>query len=185
MALEIRTKDKIFLVVVMPILVSALYWWMWRDDAAKRLRNLQEEDLKLVELEDFPMEYKKAENRFSASSLKLEEARRLKPSCEFTLPSTDATFAERESVVLEILRKSGLEILRISSSEHDNSANADEFQLATNYRGQLRRYTLSGTYPSVMRALKKLSNNRVAVIPEEVGMTVSGHSARWIIEVLL
>ncbi|MBO5642907.1 MAG: hypothetical protein J6S51_02760 [Kiritimatiellae bacterium] len=185
MALEVRTKDKVFLAVLIPILTAFLYWWIWRDDALKRLRSLQEEDLKLIEVDDFPMEYQKAQMRFDASKLKLENAKLLKPSQQLVSPSIDSTFAERETIVLDILRQSGLEILRISSSERDNSANANEFQLATNYKGQLRRYTLSGTYPSVMRALKKLSNHRVAVIPEEVGMTILGHSARWVIEVLL
>jgi hypothetical protein len=74
---EIRTKDKLFLAVVVPVAIIAAYWYGWRASAGRRLAELETSHAQLVAVEDFPMEKRRAERELAEANAELEAEKKI------------------------------------------------------------------------------------------------------------
>jgi len=186
---EIRTKDKIFLAVVVPAALIAAYWYGWRSPSCRKLAELQSREAQLVEIEDFPMEKRRAERELADAKAELEAERNApEPQIE-VVSARDASEAEREREALEIIRGAGLSVVAGEAPKAGtipNSGKAGELLKATGLRPVPihRSYTVDGRYPNVVKALKAFSEKKMAVIPDSVQMRAAGRS-RWTLEVWL
>lgn len=183
--MEIRMKDKLFVAFFVPLVLAALYWWFWRQDAVKELDALRDADSRLVMLEDFPAARAAAQRRLEAAEADLARARKLAASVEKVDPSQSATFAERESLLVSLFRETGLDLLQCSSSSAQGSPLEGDFLAASGRKPVQRMYVLTGSYPAVRRALELIAERRLAVVPEKLFMNVEAGRVRWTLEVLL
>ena len=185
----IRTKDKLFLAVAVPLAAVAAYVYFWRIDAEKRAGELEAEHAALVEVDDYPMEKLRAENRLAQAQIELEQEKAAPRPVSKMHAEQDATLADRQSAVLDIFREHGLVVLRAEILEADKAGMCpDAIWRASCWRrgctARLHRYTLDGAYPAVKRALDAFASGQMAVIVERVGMK-PGASGRWTLEVWL
>lgn len=190
--IEVRTKDKIFTAVAIPLLAAAAYVWLWRMDAAAKLEAQAKELSTLVEEEDYPFEMRRAQSRLADAQADLE-AEKSTPMPQLEVAAApNATLAKRESDVLAVLRESGLEIRRselIRVAADGETADAaialrDASPGTRSAPVALRRYTLDGTYPLVKKALETFAVRKMPVIAERLEMK-SAPLARWTMEVWL
>lgn len=189
---EIRTKDKLFLAVVVPVAVIAAYWYGWRTSASKRLAELETRHEQLVAVEDFPMEKRRAERELVEANAELEAERKVPPPQTKVSADAQASAAERERQVLQLLREAGLTVVGSTASKDGagasgpNAAKGGELLKATGLRNAPvhRAYTVDGRYPDVVKALKAIDERKMAAIPDRVQMRASGRN-RWTLEIWL
>ncbi len=184
----VRTKDKLFLIVVVPAVLAAAYAYFWRMDAAKRIERLETRRDSLVSEEDFPFEKAAAERRLASAREELERERATPPAELGVRARADATPAERERDVLRVFGECGLGIVRsnvegtveeLQSSSPASVAGGVALR-ETGFRPEpvLRRYVLDGSYPAVKRALDRFASEKLAVVPARVEMR-DAERERW------
>lgn len=171
---EIRTKDKLFLAVVVPIAALAAYWFLWRADAGRKVAELEREETRLVTEEDFPLEKSRAERDVKSAEEELA-AEKAVPVPRLKVDGRkEAVAAERELGVLNVFRACGLKVMRVVSESgvaHRTARTADVLKATGLRPDPVRRvYALDGRYPEVVKALETLASERLAVIPESVSM---------------
>lgn len=179
--MEVRLKDKIFLAFALPVAAIAAYFWLWRNDAAKKLSALEEKSSALVAKEDFEGEMARALARQAAAEKSLEEERMIKINANQVIASIDSSSAERESKVLNVFRSSGITVIRSEIAD----GMSEEAQLALENAGAARKsvcrkYLLDGTYPGIKKALDLFSLEKMAIIPERVEMRGTS-VGRWVL----
>ena len=76
---EIRTKDKLFLAVVVPVALLAAYWYGWRASAGRQLADLQGREAQLVTAEDFPIEKRRADHELAEAKAELDAEKKVPP----------------------------------------------------------------------------------------------------------
>ena len=189
---EIRTKDKLFLAVVVPVALLAAYWYGWRASAGRQLADLQGREAQLVTAEDFPIEKRRADHDLAEAKAELDAEKKVPPQAgAAALVAADAgtSEAERERQILLLLREAGLTVVGSEKPKGDTAAHAckaGELLKATGVRPVPihRAYTLDGRYPDVVKALKALAERKMAAIPDCVQMRATGRN-RWTLEVWL
>lgn len=180
----IRTQDRLFVFLAVPLALVAAYVWFWRIDTARQIRAARGESAALVTADDFPFEMKKAERRLADARAELAAEQALPPPVLKVKGNAAATAAERESEVLRILRAAGLGILR-SDVVTDAGALAEKLAATGVCPAPIgRRYTLDGAYPAVRRALDAFAAEERAVLVERVEMRAAG-AGRWTITLWL
>jgi len=171
----IRTKDKVFLAVVVPTAVAAAYWHFWRSDVTRRIDALERERDALVAVGDFPVEKTQAERQLASAQEALTAERKVPMPDTKVKGNASDNVASRELTVLEILRSAGLTVTRSVVTERMES-HAGSVLRATGTRPQpvCRTYEIGGRYPDFLNALRTLAARELAVIPECVGMPKPG-----------
>lgn len=173
----IRTKDKLFLAVVVPIALAAAYIYFWRTDAVRQVEALEREDATLVTVEDFPVERQRAQQLLTMAKEELAaEEKRPMPVAKVKA-NADDSIAARERAVLGIFRLAGLTVERSDKSEQED-ATASGVLNRTGLRPTpvCRQYTIVGCYPQICASLRTFVEREMAVIPDRVEMTAPG---RW------
>lgn len=186
---EIRTKDKLFLAVVVPVALLAAYWYGWRASAGRQLAELQGRETQLVTAEDFPTEKRRADHELAEAKAELDTEKKVPPPQVAVMADAGTSEAERERQILLLLRESGLTVVGSEKPKGDTAAHAckaGELLKATGVRPVPihRAYTLDGRYPDVVKALKALAERKMAAIPDCVQMRATGRN-RWTLEVWL
>lgn len=173
----VRTKDKLFLAVVVPLALVAAYVGLWRRNAAREVSALDARLAGLVEEADFPVEERKLEAALKRAAEARAAAEALPPVRAAVRADAAARPAEREREVVAVLREAGLSVLRSErvSEVRGESAGAAVLR-ATGARPEpvLRRYLLDGGYPAVRRALGAFAAREMAVVIETVAMRADG-----------
>jgi len=173
---EIRTKDKIFLAVVMPVAIAAAYFYFWRNDVARRVVELSRERNSLVAVEDFSFEKQQAERQLALAREELAAEEKIPmPAAKVKADASDSV-AARELAVLEVFRGAGLSVTSSAAAEAKESR-AGNVLKATGARPApvCRTYQIGGRYPDVVTALRTVASREMAVIPEGVAMSKPGH----------
>ena len=186
---EIRTKDKLFLAVVVPAALLAAYWYGWRASAGRQLAELQSREAHLVTAEAFPIEKRRADHELAEAKAELEAEKKVPPPQVAVVADADTSEAERERQILQLLREAGLTVVGSETPKGAAAAYAGkvgELLKATGVRPVPihRAYTLDGRYPDVVKALKTLAERKMAAIPDCVQMRATGRN-RWTLEVWL
>lgn len=191
---EIRTKDKLFLAVVVPLAAVVCYWFGWRADAVRRLDDLERRHAALVAEDDFAFEMAKARRELAASEAELESERKT-PAPETKVKARcESVVAERERAVLKVLNGAGLFVSAAKSvlteqdvqSEDERAFVGSDVLKATGVCPQpiLRTYVVEGCYPQVVKALETFATRQMAVIPEKVNLLGTGRG-RWTLSLWL
>lgn len=168
----IRTKDKLFLAVVVPAALVAAYVFFWRTDTARRVAALRDEDAALVTVEDFSAERQRAQGALATAREELSvEGNRPLPALRVKAQAADGV-ATRERAVLEVFRHAGLTVARSDGAENADAATR-EVLARTGARPEpvCRRYAIVGSYPQVCAALRSFAEREMAVLPECVEMS--------------
>ena len=182
--MEIRTKDRLFLLVAVPVAAAAGYCWLWRSDAVKQIDTLERRCAALVEKEDFPLEKKRAERELGLAGAELEKERKIETRSPEVVAERGENAAERERTVLAVFRESGLAVRRGEIVKEPNAAAATLKATGLRPKPVVRRYTLEGRYPQLVRALELFASRKLAVIVASIAMG-GGDRGRWILEVTL
>ena len=98
---EIRTKDKLFLAVVVPLAAAAIYWFGWRADAGRRIDALRQRQSALVSQEDFDDEMARARRQADAAREELAAERSAPAPVSKVKGGADESEAERSRTVVE------------------------------------------------------------------------------------
>ena len=193
---EIRTKDKLFLAVVVPLALVAVYWYGWRAEAGRRLDGLERRHATLVTEADFPFEMATARRNLAATEAELEAERKLPPPEAKVKARRESVAAERERAVLNVLNGAGLFVAAAKNAQTDSNSRFDETaawmsESARAFVGGttlaatgvcpnpiLRTYVVEGRYPQVVKALETFASRQMAVIPEKVNLNES-ERGRW------
>ena len=193
---EIRTKDKLFLAVVVPLALVAVYWYGWRAEAGRRLDGLERRHATLVTEADFPFEMATARRNLAATEAELEAERKLPPPEAKVKARRESVAAERERAVLNVLNGAGLFVAAAKNAQTDSNSRFDETaawmsESARAFVGGttlaatgvcpnpiLRTYVVEGRYPQVVKALETFAARQMAVIPEKVNLNES-ERGRW------
>lgn len=193
---EIRTKDKLFLAIVVPLAAVACYWFGWRTDAARRFGDLERRHATLVAEDDFDFEMAKARRELAASEADLEAERKIPVPEAKVKARRESVAAERERAVLEVLHGAGLFVSAASGAQVElNPQYENEDALSVESERAfvggdilkatgvclepiLRMYVVEGRYPQVVKALEAFATRQMAVIPEQVNVSESGRG-RW------
>ena len=186
---EIRTKDKLFLAVVVPAALLAAYWYCWRASAGRQLDELHSRQAQLVTADDFPMEKRRADRELAEARAELEAEKKIPRPQVAVVAEAVASEAERERQTLQVFREAGLTVVAREAPRADAAADsgmAGELLKATGARPRpsRRAYTVDGRYPDVVRALRAFDERKMAVIPDCVQMRETGRN-RWTLEVWL
>ena len=186
--MEIREKDRLFLLVVIPLTAIAVYCWQYRIDAAARIAAAERRLGALVETEDFPLERATAERRLAEAKAELERERTTPVPSVLVKGDRNESAAVRELAAMAVFREAGLVIRRVEDGEayrgEDSSSAAAALLKATGVRPSpvARRYGLEGAYPAFRAALAAFAERESAVIVTAVGMSGEG---RWTVEAVL
>lgn len=173
----IRTKDKLFLAVVIPVALAIAYLCIWRAGESRRVGEMEREDAALVTVEDYPAELEKCRRLLEEAQAELEaEEKHPMPETKFK-GSADDSMAARELAVLEVLGIEGLLVGKSRNAEVDVQT-VREVLVRTGLRPDpvCREYSVAGSYPKICSALRTIAERKMSVIPERVEMTEPG---RW------
>lgn len=173
----VRTKDKLFLAVAVPLVLVAAYMGLWRRDAARAVSELDARLAGLVEAADFPFEERKLKEGLRRAEEARAAAEALPPVRAAVRADAAARPAEREREVIAVLREAGLAVMRSERAAEMRGETAGAAVLrATGTRPEpvLRRYLLDGGYPAVRRALGAFAAREMAVVVETVAMRADG-----------
>jgi len=178
----LRNKDRIFLAVVLPVALTAAYWFGWRAAAGRRLAADAARAAVLVSAEDFPSEMARAKRARDAALAERDAARKLPPprTCLRGDPGEGA--AQREKYVLDTLREAGLSVLKSAPAKEAGAGG--ECLKATGVRPApvCRTYTVAGVYPRVAAALAAFARRELAVVPARLRLEDSARGT-WTLEV--
>lgn len=189
---EIRMKDKLFLAVVVPVAALALYWYGWRESAAKRESALKSRLSALVAEEDFPVEKARASRALASARAELAAEKGIPMPQTKVKGNPAASVSERETAFLGVLAEFDVAVLSsggpdsLGASGGDAVRGGDEALAASGacQRPVLRAYVLEGKYPAVVKALEAVAEREMAVVPETAAMRESGRG-KWTLEVWL
>lgn len=186
---KMRTKDLIFLVVVVPAALVSAYWYCWRASAGRRIAELQGRQAQLVTAEDFPSEKRRADRELAEARAELEAEKKVPQPQVAVVAEAGESEAERERRAIEVFREAGLTVVASEAPKGDAAAGAGRaggLLKATGTRPfpSRRAYTVDGRYPDVVKALRAFAERKMAVIPDCVRMRATGRN-RWTLEVWL
>lgn len=181
---KMRTKDKVFLAVALPVAACAAYFCFWRLPAVRRIGALAAEEARLPNVEDFPAERRALEKRLAAAERELEEARAEKAPESSVRGDAGAGAAERQGRVLAAFAKHGARVVRVEPvAERSDGwgARGGETLRATGLRPapEAMRFTVEAPYRDFTAALEEFAAERAAVVPESVTMGRAGAKCRW------
>jgi len=172
----IRTKDKLFLLVVAPLALAAAYVFLWRGDAVRRVDACRGELAELVSAEDFPDARAQAERRLAQALEELSAEKKVAmPAAQVTAEVGDSV-AARERAVRSVFRQAGLVVTRSAHAEPKAPAAGDALR-RTGVRPDpvCRLYVIDGGYAPLCTALRTFGIRKMAVIPDRVEMARPGH----------
>ena len=160
---EIRTKDKLFLALVVPATVATLYWFGWRADAGRRIDSLRQRQSALVSQEDFDDEMSRARRQADAARDELAAERNTPAPASRVKGDAAESEAERSRTVVDAFRAAGLKMVR----SHPPAMDALK-KTSIRPNPMVRRWTVDGTYPSLLSALDGFVSRELAIVPLSV-----------------
>ena len=167
---EIRTKDKIFLAIVVPAAVAALYWFGWREGEWRKIDALRQRQSALVSQEDFDDEMARANRQVRAAREELAAERNVAAPASKVKGNAGESEAERGRAVVETLRAAGLKIVRSEVSDGAQSVLDALKRTAVRPNPTVRRWTVDGAYPALMSALDGFVSGELALVPVSVSI---------------
>lgn len=183
--IEIRPKDRLFLLVAAPLALAAAYVFLWRGEAAARLEADGRTVRALVAPEDFDRTLAAAERARAEAEDGFARAQAEPVPAAAVAADAAESAAERERAVLAVFREAGLHVVSSRPSAESDARALDALKATGSRPGPLRRvYLVDGRYPDVVSALAVFSARKMAVVLESLSMS-DAPLPRWKLEVWL
>lgn len=178
--IEVRTKDKIFLAVLVPLALVACHFHFLRAPEARRLAVLRTEQARLPDIEQFPAERRRLEKRLLDARAALDAARAEKPPEAAVRGSAEETVAARHGAAVRTFAEAGLRVVRVETVS-GGASRGDAVLQGTGVRPApaARRFVLEGDYGAFLAALGAWMEAKAAVVPESVSMEGGAQTCRW------
>ena len=180
--IEIGLRDKIFVAVVLPLTLAALYSQIWRPKIVSRLQALESRDRSTVSEVRFPGEKRSLVQAAEAAEkeLKAEEAKKL-PASKFAGSPKDSR-AVRTQMVVEVFRAAALRVVSSEVVETRGDSRETALLRATGTIADAvkRKYVLKGTFSAVRAALEGFVERKMPVVVSSVD---SVNGLDWRVEV--
>lgn len=178
--IEVRVKDRLFVLVMLPLALAGLYLGFVRTGLSERLEKLTMRERELVTEEDFPLELRRAEMRRDEACAELAAAKAMPPPVSRVKATAGASLAEREAAAIAVLRETGLSVAKMERVEGGDVAILQLTGFCPN--PVVRGFSIDGGYPAVKRALEILVERELALAVQRLAMDEDG---RWRIEIIL
>ncbi len=179
---EMRTKDKLFLVSVVPLALALVYFWYPRQSAVSRCKTLQERDRATVTHEEYPGKKRVMAAALGQAQAALDAEKGKKPPEPEVVGSADVTAARRTRDVVAVFREAGMRVVSVSLAEKRDETRAANALRATLVRPApvKRMYDIEGSYPSLKKALETFVKDKAPVVASSLQ---SGGDDRWRVEI--
>jgi len=181
--MEIRTKDKVFLAVVVPLALIAAYVGLVAMPTGKRIAVLREQHRTLPDVDMFPAEKRTLERKAAEVEQELAAERAVKPSELSVKGDPAATVAARQDAALAKFTAAGVRVLKVQPlAEGENSDARGRSVLAATGRcpaPEARVFTVEADYSAFAAALAAFAKDQVAVVPESISLRAGGRTCRW------
>jgi hypothetical protein len=176
--IEVRSKDKVFLAIALPMVVAGLYFWWVRPAEIKKLDVLKAQDRVTVTEAEYPSAKRIAEKAEKEALAKLESERAIPlPAPKVVGKESDAP-AVRTRAVVENFRKSGVRVVSSAVVEENNVSRSASVLKVTGIRHLplVRAYAIEGDFRSLCAALHGFEKAKMPVIVDSVA---SEGGNRW------
>lgn len=179
----IRTKDKIFLAVVVPLAIVGAYVFGLAMPAQKRIAALREQHRVLPDVDMFPTEKRTLQRKVAETEKELAAEKAVKPPEMSVKGDPAAMVAVRQDAVLAMLTAAGVQVVKVQPVATDGEGGArGRAVLAATERcpaPEARVFTVEADYASLVAALKAFADRQAPVVPESISLRVGGRTCRW------
>lgn len=184
--MTVRTKDKVFLAVLVPVALVAAFLWFERMPTSKRLGALRAEQARLPDADLFPSERRQLEGRLAEAEKALAAARAEKPAELAVKGDAGTTMAARQDAALAAFTAKGARIVRVEPAASGRDATREMSRGGAVLEGtgirpvpEARTFVMEAAYGAFVGALRCFSAAKAPVVPEGVSLTVEGKKCRW------
>ena len=165
----LRTRDRVFIVFVVPVAILAAYVYYWRIPHAAKVKEDREKCEKLIKREVYAEEKAKLDKRLAETAAELEKEKATPPPAAAIDAAAGDGVAKRERTVLDIFREAGLRVVSTAAASVTPQRGGDVLRgTALRPDPRMRRYQLEGSYASLLRALSLFTERKSAVLVERV-----------------
>lgn len=183
--IEVGTKDKIFIALVLPAALLWAFLHYGRTPAVKTRDALAAEHGRLPDPMTFPIERRNLQERV-AEAEKALVAERARPPVEAAVRGDpNATLAERQNAVFSVFSGNGVRVVSVDGQESDetdaalSAAGTALRDAGTRPEPSMRRLSATGGYSAFSAALGAFCADKSPVVPARVTMTSDGRLCKW------
>ncbi len=183
--MQVRTKDKIFLGVVVPLVLLGAYFHFVRRPAAAQVAALKAEHRRLPDVEMFPAERRQLLKRVEEAEAALAAERGEKPPATSVKGDPAAAVAARQDAVLRLFTAAGVSVIHVEPQAAGEAAQEASRALAVlSATGrcpapEARRFVVEADYTAFQKALGAFAAEQMPVIPEALSLRVGARTCRW------
>lgn len=179
--LQITEKDKLFVIVALPVAIALCYWYFLRRPAAAELSACELQDMSLGGVEQYEAEGMILDKQLSSVRGKLQNW--MKASGETQLEKTSASPAERLETILKVFVAQNVRITRSVQSAYAGDKPAKEILRSAFGVNDpvLQTFYAEGFYADVISVLRTFSNRDNRVVVESVSMAKRRAGCGWTI----
>ncbi len=176
---QVRTKDKVFVAVLLPLVLAGCFFYFLRQPAVRERNALDAECQSLPDPEMFPLERRRLETRVQEERQALE-AVKAEPRPETAVTGNpDETEAARHDKVLELLRAKDVRVVK--SELVNKGGRGGDVLHATGLRPNpvARRLSLESPYAVMVDVLSEFEKRKMAVVPEACSLEAGEGLCKW------
>ncbi|MBO7166792.1 MAG: hypothetical protein J6V88_04620 [Kiritimatiellae bacterium] len=167
----IRKKDKIFLCIILPVILIAGYFYLWKIPASKQIRGMIEMRNSLPDTSMFVFEEKNLKVQKANAIEELEKIKAEKRPERKVKGKPSASPAERQKELFEIFRSHGSKIIQSSPIEQESESIS--FLKATGIYREFSTLKISfvATYATLIKIINQIESEKKPVIIETLSTT--------------
>lgn len=179
--LQITNRDKIFIIVALPVAVALCYWFLLRRPIAAEYSVCENQAMSLASAEQYEAENLMLNRQLAAAREKLQNEKNKAGEGADAKVSGGLSSAERLEKVLNVFAANNVRIIT-SEAQPDNGARPagkvmrDLFGIKDPH---LRLFSAEGAYANVVSALQSFSIRENQVIVESVSLTTGRLGCKW------
>jgi hypothetical protein len=164
--IEVRTKDKFFICVVLPVIAAIAYFAHFRNAETAKMKSLRDKDFSTVSEEAYPVEKNIRLSRLKEAEAKLQEEKSVAPSREFVVADNSLSVSHRTRNVVQVFRKSSLTVEEVAKVKDIRGGRAENVLRSTlAMENPVRRaYRIDGGFSSLKAAVDEFADKKFAVI---------------------
>ena len=176
---QIRTKDKIFLAVAVPLALIGAYVWLVAMPAGKHIAALSAEHRALPDVEMFPTQKRRLEANIQAAEKELKEERTLTAAARRDDPAPKDA-AARQAALIAKFTTAGAKVIRVENAKNTTDAAGAKALAALGYSPEARGFTIEARYPEFVAAMTAVSTEKTSMaVAESVSLQSDKRTCRW------
>jgi hypothetical protein len=180
--IQVRTKDKIFVSVLLPILAICGFLYAVRSPAVKECNQMKARISQLPEPEMFPMMERRLKEKVESAKLELEKVKAEKMPDAKVVADKTASIASRREEVLRLIKMNGASVITIEPVESKGFVHDVLRKTGVCSSPGKVKILLEGEYKSITGSLKEIEEKKMALVVESIELR-AGDKCKW--EILL